>query len=127
MTDVQTNVRTYFAMFDGKQKKFNEEAMSIVQQAIYKDKFTVVTPKGEIKYDQWLDAIKHEYENGTFVTLLEMKDHPSGIEYSAILKNPDVEEQMTIRSVGIVEGGKLVRVEPTENGANYNKFLGDPN
>jgi hypothetical protein len=112
---------------NGKTKKWDEHALSVTHNLVDTDRFTVATPQGPIAYPQWLEAIKVEYENGTRVTSFEVKEHPAGVEYSLVFQNPDVEGKMRVRSIGVVENYKFIRVEPLENAQNYNKFLGDPN
>jgi hypothetical protein len=126
--NIQPQIKNYVAMFDGKEKKWNDHALAVVLSFIDADKFSVNTPQGPIGFSQWLEAVKVEYENGTHVELLDMKSHPAGIEYALSIKNPDVDggEEMRVRSVGIMQDDKFIRVEPVDGREHYNKFLGDP-
>ena len=121
-------IQNFVAMFDGKEKKWNDEALSVVLSFVDADKFSVDTPKGPIGFSQWLEAIKIEYENGTHAQLLDMKSHPAGIEYALSIKNPDVNggAEMQVRSVGIMQDNKFIHVKPMDGREHYNEFLGDP-
>jgi len=122
--DLIQRIQAYFDLFDGNKKSL--KAAQPVIDNIIDPAFIVETPKGEIKYDQWLRGIEEELEGGTKATLTFIEPHSLGIEYEVAIDHHH-EGSMRVRSIGVVsQKGMIVRVKPLEEAENYNKFLGTP-
>jgi hypothetical protein len=87
-----------------------------------------VTPKGKICFEQHRQSISKLLANRSKVEILRMEVRDPGIFYEicVTVSNEDDAESMVMRSIGIFENGKMIRVEPQEQGANYNDLFGDP-
>ena len=114
MTDVVTKLTNYFHMFDGTSKSLDEE-QSLIDQVI--DHHAIFqSPNCDIAYSypEYLEHIRQLLEDGCKADILELKMHEKGVEYSVRLTTPG-KDSIVIRAVGVVDNGKIVRVETLEH------------
>jgi 3-hydroxy-3-methylglutaryl CoA synthase len=128
MEDEKAKLVKYFNCFDGTMKSLEKDC-SAEFDAVFDKSIVFVTPKGKIYYEQHQQSIRELLANGSKVEILRMEVRDPGIYYEVrvSISSEDENESMVMRSIGIYENGKMIRVEPQEHAENYNELLGDPN
>jgi hypothetical protein len=127
MENEKAKLVEYFNCFDGTKK--SPEDCSAVMDALFDKSTVVVTPKGNIYFEQHQQSIRELLAKGSKVEILrmEVRDHGPGIYYEIRISNTDAEtESIVLKAIGIFENGKLIRVEPQEHAEKYNELFGDP-
>lgn len=122
MTDVVTKLTTYFHVFDGKSKSIADNR-DVIDDVI-DEKMVIHTANGDISHPQYIERIRQLLDKGAKVDILEMKIHEKGVEYRVKIEIPEQDEVMEVHSIGVLDHGKIVAVEPI-SGAKA--FYGDPN
>lgn len=114
MTDVVTKLTNYFHMFDGTSKSLEEEQSVIDQVIDHHAIFQSPNCDTAYSYPEYLEHVRQRLEDGCKADILELKMHEKGVEYNVRLTSPG-KDSIVIRSVGVVDNGKIVRVEPVDN------------
>ena len=121
--DVVTKLTNYFNLFDGTKKSLLDNRDTI--DAIIDENVVLHSAKGEIDHAQYIESIRELLDSGTKVEILEMKMHELGVEYRVRIEIPGVEPQ-EVHSIGVLDHGKIIRVEPVTNAEAYNLMMGEP-
>ena len=65
-------------------------------------------------YPEYLEHVRQLLEDGCKADILALKIHEKGVEYTVRLTTPG-KDTTVVHSVGVVDNGKIVRVEMLEN------------
>jgi len=98
----------YFAKFDGK-VTWNEVAPAA--ERLYHPEMVVTTAKGEMKREDFKEAVKTTIENGLSIETLKMEKVTNGIRYDIIFHKPDGTSEHA-KTLGEFKDGQLYRVKP---------------
>lgn len=117
------NLQAYFAMFDGHRKHLSTAELATIQAA-YDPSVVFHTPNGDEDYDAFVANNRVCLAKGLRVTTKSVVPHPKGVEYALTLEAQG-EPPLSIHSVGTIENGRIVQVDPLEYGESYDKLFAD--
>lgn len=121
--DVVTKLTNYFNLFDGTKKSLLDNRDTI--DAVIDEKGIFHSAKGDIDHAQFIESIRELLDSGTKVEILEMKMHELGVEYRVRMQIPGQEEPQEVHSIGVLDHGKIIRIEPVTNAEAYNHLMGE--
>jgi hypothetical protein len=124
MEDEKAKLVEYFNCFDGIKKSLEDCSAEI--DALFDKSVVFVTPKGKIYFEQHQQSLRDLLAKGSKVEILGMQVRDPGIYYEVRISNEDENESIILKSIGIFENGKMIRIEPQEHAENYNELFGDP-
>jgi hypothetical protein len=113
------NFKFYFAAYSGDRKvpeDFRERLDGVFDKSL-----VVVAPSGEIGYDQFCSSLPALIEKGARISVISISSYHKGskkdLEYVFRFTTPGYET--IVRAIGIVEHGRIVRIEPQENAKHF--------
>jgi hypothetical protein len=114
MEEEQAKLVEYLKCFDGTKKSL-EDCSAEIDAGLHKS-VVYVTPKGKIYFEQHQQSIRNLLAKGSKVEILRMqvRDPGPGIYYKVRVSNEEDDENenesIILKSIGIFENGKLIRV-----------------
>jgi hypothetical protein len=111
MTDAITKLSNYFHVYDGRTKSLDD--VLPVLDAVIDHHMILKSRNGEtVDFPHYLEHVRELAENGCKAEILEIKTHTNGVEYRLRLLTPG--SDVVVHSVGTLDHGKVVQVEPAE-------------
>jgi hypothetical protein len=110
MEDEKAKLVEYFNCFDGTKKSLEDCSAEI--DALFDKSVVFVTPKGKIYFEQHQQSLRDLLAKGSKVEILRMQVRDPGptIYYEIRVFITDEDESIVLKSIGIFESGKLIRV-----------------
>lgn len=113
----------YFAMFDGHPRDLSTDEVDAKIRSVFDPSLVIHTPHGDEDYKSLVANVRHHLAQGTTVTRGPFVSHPKGVEYTVRVQEADGEEPLCLHSVGTVENGRIVQIDPLEYGESYDVLL----